>query len=43
MAEKDIVDPYNIEVPQAVAEKLKQLPGAPGVYIMKDGEAGSFT
>lgn len=37
MAEEDIVDPYHIEVPPAVAEKLKQLPEAPGVYIMKDG------
>lgn len=37
MAGKDIVDPYHIEVPPMVAEKLKQLPAAPGVYIMKDG------
>lgn len=37
MAGEDIVDPYHIEVPATVAEKLKQLPEAPGVYIMKDG------
>lgn len=37
MVGKDIVDPYHIEIPATVAEKLKQLPAAPGVYIMKDG------
>lgn len=37
MAEEDMVDPYHIDIPPTVAEKLKQLPEAPGVYIMKDG------
>lgn len=35
--EDNVVDSYHIEVPATVAEKLKQLPEAPGVYIMKDG------
>ena len=36
MAEEKLIDPYHIELPELVAEKLKQLPESPGVYIMKD-------
>ena len=36
MAEEKFIDPYHIELPELVAEKLKQLPESPGVYIMKD-------